>query len=82
MVAVLEEGVGAVVDEQLHDFEALLVVDEDGGEVEGGLASLRLQAVHQDGVVLLQELLDHVQRAEWLSPYQHFIAITNSFTTS
>ena len=55
LVVILEVRVGAVGYEQLHDFIALLVVDKDGREVEGGLTGLRLEPVHQTALVVAQK---------------------------
>jgi hypothetical protein len=54
LAAVLEVRVGAVVQQQLHDFVALLVVDQGGCEEQGGLPGLRFQPVHDDGLVLVE----------------------------
>ena len=82
LVVIFEVGVGSVVDEEFHDFVGLLVVDEDGWEVECGLTGLGLEAVDEDTVVLGQEAFDLFDAAGWGEEYQHFMAIANSFTIS
>lgn len=72
---VLEVGIGAVVDEELHDFVRLLVVDEAGGEVEGGLSRLGFEPVDDNGVVVVEVVLDFVHIAEWWGKYQHLMAM-------
>lgn len=82
MVAIFEVGIGSVVDEQLHDFIALLVVDEDGREVEGGLAGLSFETIDDDGVIVSQEIVDFVDGAGFRDRYQHLMEIIKSLTTS
>ena len=77
LVVVFEVGVGSVVDEEFHYFVGLLVVDEDGREVECGLAGLGLEPVDEDAVVLGQETFDLVDGAGWGEEYQHFMAMAN-----
>ena len=55
---IFEVGVGSVLDEQLHDFIGLLVVNETGGEVEGRLAGLSFEPVDNDRIVFVEVLLD------------------------
>jgi hypothetical protein len=55
---VLEAGVSPVTDEQLDELCGFLVAGDEGGEVEGGLAELRLDAVDQGRVGFVQQALD------------------------
>lgn len=64
LVIILEVGICAMLNQQLHEFVGLLVIDEYGSEVEGRLPGLRLQPVDDDRVVLSQEAVDDIHCAE------------------
>ena len=82
LVTVLEVRVGPMVDQQLHDFIGLLVIDEDSREVKCGLPGLRLQSVDQNGLVLSQKPLDLVESTEYTMLYRQLMAMANSSTAS
>lgn len=56
--------IGPMFYENPHDLKGLLMVDKYGGEVERGLASLRFEAIDDDGVVLPEILLNGFDGAE------------------
>lgn len=58
------------------------MIDEDGGEVEGGLSSLCFESIDDDGVVFVEVAFDDFDGARWGRKYQHLMAMMNSLTIS
>lgn len=65
LVTIFEVRICSVIDQQLHDFIALFVIDQNGCEVEGGLTSLRFETIHNNRVVVLQESIDFIHCAKF-----------------
>lgn len=68
--------------QQLHDFVAELMINQDGRKVQAWLPCLSFKAVDNDGVIGLQVFIDLFDCTESTQFYQHFIAMIKEFTTS
>ena len=64
LVVVFEMRISAGVDQKFHDAVGCFVVDHDRGEIKRRLSGLRFQTIHDFLVVLLQEFLNLIYRAD------------------
>ena len=65
LVAIFEVWVSSIVNKKFHDLIWLFVIDENSWEVECGLPSLSLKAVHKYSIILCKKPLDLFYRTAY-----------------